>query len=178
MWDKLEAVSRRVEEITRLLGDPGMMGNSRELQKLGRELAELRRFAEAYVRDQRSGQERARVPLRAVPLLPYVRRDEGLEGGDARPQRDGPWRDQGGHRDDRGEGRLQPAEIRERRSPGPARACHGGGGGEPHLYGGGGGDPGGRGGRRPDRSPGPPPRRVPLLARPRAGAEHDGLGGP
>jgi len=57
MWDKLEAVSRRVEEITRLLGDPGMMGNSRELQKLGRELAELRPLAEAYVRDRRIGQE-------------------------------------------------------------------------------------------------------------------------
>ena len=57
MWGKLEAVSRRVEEITRLLGDPGVMGNSRELQKLGRELAELRPLAEAYVRHRRIGQE-------------------------------------------------------------------------------------------------------------------------
>jgi peptide chain release factor 1 len=57
MWDKLEAVSGRVEEITRLLGAPGVMSNSRELQKLGRELAELRPLAEAFVRHRRIGQE-------------------------------------------------------------------------------------------------------------------------
>src|SRR4030067_533891 len=98
MWDKLEAVSRRVEEITRLLGDPGMMGNSRELQKLGRGLAELRPLAEAYVRDRRIGQELEEnrtlaqsekdPEMRALAKEEIVRLTadkERLPGGGARP---------------------------------------------------------------------------------------------
>jgi peptide chain release factor 1 len=57
MWDKLEGVAKRAEEITRLLADPGLAGNSREIQKLNRELAELRPLAEAYVQVRRIGQE-------------------------------------------------------------------------------------------------------------------------
>ncbi len=53
MWDKLEGVQDRVEEITRRMGDPGVTGSPRELQKLGRELAELRPLAEGYARYRR-----------------------------------------------------------------------------------------------------------------------------
>ncbi len=57
MWDKLGAVAKRVEEITRLLADPGVMGNSREIQRLTRELAEIRPLAEAYELHRKIGQE-------------------------------------------------------------------------------------------------------------------------
>jgi len=40
--DKLATIERRVEEIGRLLADPAVAGDRRELQRLGRELAELR----------------------------------------------------------------------------------------------------------------------------------------
>jgi peptide chain release factor 1 len=57
VWDKLEAVAKRAEEIFRLLADPGLAGNSREIQKLSRELAEIRPLAEAYAHHLRIGQE-------------------------------------------------------------------------------------------------------------------------
>jgi peptide chain release factor 1 len=57
MWDKLKGVKGRVDEITRLLGDPAVTGNSRELQKLGRELAELKPLAEVYERYRKIRQE-------------------------------------------------------------------------------------------------------------------------
>ena len=57
MWDKLEGIKARVDEITRLLGDLSVTGNSRELQKLGRELAELKPLAEAYERYRKIRQE-------------------------------------------------------------------------------------------------------------------------
>ena len=50
MWDKLAGIPDRVEEITRLMADPAVTGNPRELQKLGRELSEMRPLAAAYAR--------------------------------------------------------------------------------------------------------------------------------
>ena len=57
MWDKLETVQGRIEEITRLMGDPSVTARPRELQKLGRELSELRPLAEAYARYRRIERE-------------------------------------------------------------------------------------------------------------------------
>ncbi len=57
MLDKLDGVRKRVDEITRLLGDPGVAANSRELQKLGRELGELKPLADAYEQYRKVRQE-------------------------------------------------------------------------------------------------------------------------
>ncbi len=57
MWDKLETIQGRVEEITRLLGDPAVTSQPRERQRLGRELSELRPLAEAYARHRKIEQE-------------------------------------------------------------------------------------------------------------------------
>ncbi|MBI5577046.1 MAG: peptide chain release factor 1 [Deltaproteobacteria bacterium] len=57
MWNKLETVCGRVPELERLLTDPAVVGNQRERQKIGRELAELRPLAEAYARYRKIGQE-------------------------------------------------------------------------------------------------------------------------
>ncbi|HBO69236.1 MAG TPA: peptide chain release factor 1 [Deltaproteobacteria bacterium] len=48
MQDKLASIAARVEEINRILSDPAVSGDRRELQKLGRELAELRPLSDAY----------------------------------------------------------------------------------------------------------------------------------
>ncbi len=57
MWDKLETISGRVAELERLMSDPAVTGNSRELQRVGRELAELRPVAEGYARYRRIARE-------------------------------------------------------------------------------------------------------------------------
>lgn len=57
MWDKLETIRERIEEITRLMGDPAVTARPRELQRLGRELSELRPRAEAYARYRRIERE-------------------------------------------------------------------------------------------------------------------------
>ena len=57
VWDKLETIQERVEEITRLMGDPAVTAQPRELQKLGRELSELRPLAEAYAFHRKVEQE-------------------------------------------------------------------------------------------------------------------------
>ena len=57
MWDKLEAVVARVPELERLLSDPAVTGNPREMQRVGRELAELRPVAEAHARYRRIERE-------------------------------------------------------------------------------------------------------------------------
>ena len=44
MWDKLESLAARVPELERLLSDPSVTGNPREMQRIGRELAELRKL--------------------------------------------------------------------------------------------------------------------------------------
>ena len=48
MRNRREEVAERFDEISRLLADPSVAADPRELQKLGRELAELRPLAEAY----------------------------------------------------------------------------------------------------------------------------------
>lgn len=57
MWDKLETISGRVAELERLMSDPAVTGNPRELQRVGRELSELRPVAEAYARYRRIARE-------------------------------------------------------------------------------------------------------------------------
>jgi peptide chain release factor 1 len=48
MFKKLNEVENRYQELERLLMDPKVLGNPKELQKLGRERAELSRLVEAY----------------------------------------------------------------------------------------------------------------------------------
>ena len=57
MRDKLASVAERVEEISRLLSDPATSGDRRELQRLGRELSDLRPLADAYHEHRRIGRE-------------------------------------------------------------------------------------------------------------------------
>jgi peptide chain release factor 1 len=57
LWDKLEKVCERVAELERLMTDPSVVGNSREMQKVGRELSELRPLAETYARYRKIAQE-------------------------------------------------------------------------------------------------------------------------
>ena len=59
MWDKLESVVAKVPELERLLSDPSVTGNPREMQRVGRELAELRPVAEAHARYRKVEQELA-----------------------------------------------------------------------------------------------------------------------
>ena len=67
-----------------------------------------------------------------------------------------------------GERRVQPAQVRERRAPGPARAGNRGAGTRPHLRRHGGRAPGSRGRRRRDRRERPADRHL-LLLRVRGG---------
>src|SRR5512136_1406308 len=48
MFQKLHEVENRYRELERLLMDPKVLGNPKELQKLARERAELSRLVEAY----------------------------------------------------------------------------------------------------------------------------------
>ena len=48
MQDKLASIAERVEELNRLLSDSAAAGDRRDLQKFGRELAELRPLSDAY----------------------------------------------------------------------------------------------------------------------------------
>jgi len=50
LWDKLEELAAKVPDLERLLFDPSVTGNQREMQRVGRELAELRPIAEAHAR--------------------------------------------------------------------------------------------------------------------------------
>ncbi|HLN91982.1 MAG TPA: PCRF domain-containing protein, partial [Patescibacteria group bacterium] len=59
MWDKLESVVARIPELERLLSDPSVTGNPREMQRIGRELAELRPVAVAHSRYRKIEQELA-----------------------------------------------------------------------------------------------------------------------
>ena len=59
MWDKLEAVAARIPALERLLSDPAVTGNAREMQRIGRELTELRPVAEAHARYRRIERELA-----------------------------------------------------------------------------------------------------------------------
>ncbi len=57
MWDKLEALYGRVLDLQRQMTDPSIVGNPREMQRVGRELSELRPLAQAYARHRKIAQE-------------------------------------------------------------------------------------------------------------------------
>jgi peptide chain release factor 1 len=57
LWDKLESLVGRVAELERLMTDPSVVGNSREMQRVGRELSELRPLVEAHARYRKIAQE-------------------------------------------------------------------------------------------------------------------------
>jgi peptide chain release factor 1 len=57
LWDKLEALYGRVLDLQRLMTDPSIVGNPREMQRVGRELSELRPLAQAYARHRKIAQE-------------------------------------------------------------------------------------------------------------------------
>jgi peptide chain release factor 1 len=57
LWDKLEALHGRVLDLQRLMTDPSVVGNPREMQRVGRELSELRPLAQAYARHRKITQE-------------------------------------------------------------------------------------------------------------------------
>ena len=59
MWDKLEAIVARLPELERQLSDPAVTGNPREMQRIGRELADLRPVAAAHARYRKIEQELA-----------------------------------------------------------------------------------------------------------------------
>jgi peptide chain release factor 1 len=55
--DKLEAVVGRVAELSRLMSDPAIAENPRELQRIGRELSALRPLADACERHRKVSEE-------------------------------------------------------------------------------------------------------------------------
>ncbi|PWB63547.1 MAG: peptide chain release factor 1 [Deltaproteobacteria bacterium] len=57
MWDKLESLVGRVAELERLMTDPSVVGNSREMQRVGRELSELRPLVDAHARYRKIARE-------------------------------------------------------------------------------------------------------------------------
>ena len=48
MFEKLDEVEKRYKELVRLLADPRVLGNPREMQKLARERAEISKLVETY----------------------------------------------------------------------------------------------------------------------------------
>jgi len=57
LWDKLKTVSGRFEELERRMTDPSVVGNNREMQRIGRELSELRPLRQAYGRYRKVNRE-------------------------------------------------------------------------------------------------------------------------
>jgi peptide chain release factor 1 len=57
MFAKLDEVQTRYEELERLLTDPKVLGNPKEMQKLARERAELVKLVEAYRTHKKVGEE-------------------------------------------------------------------------------------------------------------------------
>jgi peptide chain release factor 1 len=80
VWDKLEAVPGRIAELERLMADPLVVGNPRELQRVGRELAEIRPVGEAFARYRKNSQElsenRELLENEKDPELKAMARDE------------------------------------------------------------------------------------------------------
>ncbi|GAB4228070.1 MAG: peptide chain release factor 1 [Deltaproteobacteria bacterium] len=80
MWDKLESIVERLPELERLLSDPSVTGNPRELQRVGRELAELRPVAEAHARYRQTAREldenRALLDAETDPEMKAMVREE------------------------------------------------------------------------------------------------------
>jgi peptide chain release factor 1 len=48
LWSKLESLRARLPELEQMQSDPAVLGNHKELQRVGRELSELRPVIEAY----------------------------------------------------------------------------------------------------------------------------------
>ena len=59
MWDKLKTVSARFDDLERQMSDPSVVGNNREMQRVGRELAELRVLRDAHERYRKMSLELA-----------------------------------------------------------------------------------------------------------------------
>jgi len=59
LWDKLESATERIPELERRMSDPSVTGNAREMQRIGRELAELRPVAAVHARYRKVEQELA-----------------------------------------------------------------------------------------------------------------------
>ena len=139
--------------------------------------ARSQRRQERLRRDPRRRRRRrgGAVRRRPLPHVHEVRRAPALEGrGDGRqPHRR--RRLQGRHPLRPGPRRLEPAEVRARRAPRPARARHRGERPHPHLDGDRGGAARGRGRRRQDRREGHPGRRLPLVRPRRPGRQHHRL---
>lgn len=80
MLDKLETVRDRIAELERRMTDPSVVGNPREMQRLGRELSELRPLAEAYARHRKLAQEieenQALLASEKDPEIRSMARDE------------------------------------------------------------------------------------------------------
>ncbi len=59
MWDKLKTVSARFDDLERRMSDPSVVGDNREMQRVGRELAELRVLRDAFERYRKMTRELA-----------------------------------------------------------------------------------------------------------------------
>ena len=87
------------------------------------------------IRGGTGGEEAALFAGDLYRMYSALRRTSGLEARDHVAQRSGPGRHQGSHRQHRGQGRLQQAEVRERRASRPAGAGHRGEWSHPHVHG-------------------------------------------
>jgi len=80
LWDKLETLCGRIAELERLMTDPSVVGNQREMQRVGRELSDLRPLAEAYARYRKIAQEidenRALLTTEKEPEMRSMAREE------------------------------------------------------------------------------------------------------
>jgi len=80
MWDKLEELVAKIPELERLLIDPSITGNQREMQRVGRELAELRPIADTHGRYRKAEREleenREMLEAEADPELKAMAREE------------------------------------------------------------------------------------------------------
>jgi len=90
LWDKLEELAAKVPVLERLLSDPSVTGNQREMQRVGRELAELRPIAEAYERYRKVEREieenREMFESETDPELKSMAREEIQRLGEEKEQ--------------------------------------------------------------------------------------------
>ena len=82
MWDKVEELIAKIPELERLLIDPSVTGNQKEMQRVGRELVELRPIADAhgcYRKAERELEEnREMLEAETDPELKAMAREEIL----------------------------------------------------------------------------------------------------
>ncbi len=57
MWNKLKSISDRFDELEKKMTDPAVVGNSREIQRIGRELSEMRPLRDACARFEKLNRE-------------------------------------------------------------------------------------------------------------------------